>query len=44
MTSVLVVINKKSIEKFKGCYYKVLTEHYKNDKANWERRTKELIR
>ena len=44
MTSVLVVINKKKIQQFQSSYFKILTDHYKNDQANWERRTKELIR
>ena len=44
MTTVLVVVPKKKVEQFKGCYWNILLAHYANDFANWEKRTREVIR
>ena len=44
MVTVLVVVPKKKVEQFKGCYWNILLDHYKNDFTNWEKRTKEVIK
>jgi len=41
MTSILVVVNKKKLDNFMENYFTVLLKHYENDKANWEKRTKQ---
>jgi hypothetical protein len=35
LTTVLVVVNKKTIEKFKEVYQSILLDFYKNDFENW---------
>jgi hypothetical protein len=44
MTTVLVVVPKKKVDQFKGCYWNILLDHYKNDFTNWEKRTREVIK
>lgn len=44
MTSVLVVVSKKNIAKFRESYFTVLTDHYEKDQANWKKRTHEILR
>jgi len=44
MTTVLVVVHKKKVESFRNSYFTILLDHYNTDLANWERRTKELIK
>lgn len=43
MTTVLVVVNKKKVEEFKKAYLTILSNHYKNDFENWQKRTKAMI-
>lgn len=38
MTTVLVVVNKKMLDKFKEIYSTVLIDHYENDFENWQKR------
>jgi len=35
MTTILVVVNKKKIEQFKGSYMRVLLDYYQNDFDGW---------
>ena len=44
MTTVLVVVPKKKVEQFKGCYWNILLDHYQNDYANWEKRTRDVLK
>jgi hypothetical protein len=39
LTTVLVVVNKKNIEKFKEVYPSLLLNHNEQDFENWQKRT-----
>ena len=43
MVSVLVVINKKVVEKFKASYMRMLLEFYEQDYEKWQQRTKQIL-
>lgn len=43
MVSVLVVINKKNVDKFKASYMRMLLEFYEQDNEKWQQRTKQIL-
>ena len=43
MVSVLVVINKKNVDKFKASYMNMLLEFYEQDYEKWQQRTKQIL-
>jgi len=43
MVTVLVVVNKKNVEKFKAAYMEMLLEFYKQDFEKWQQRTKQIL-
>ena len=43
MGTVLVVVNKKSVESFKAKYMTLLLNFYKDDYEKWENRTKTIL-
>jgi hypothetical protein len=43
MGTVLVVVNKKSVESFKSKYMNLLLNFYKDDYEKWENRTKTIL-
>jgi len=44
MTSVLIVINQKSMQKFQQSHLTFLSEHNKNDFVNWKKRQENQIK
>jgi len=43
LTTVLVVVNKKNLDKFNDIYQTCLITYNSNDEANWDKRTKGAI-